>query len=159
MDIENEKPIELPAKNPVNVTENETVNDNEEKADDSAPDMFDQIEIEAGESTESEDQPGVETAQIAAGAFATTFGLIAPAWQVSNDECHALGEAWSPIIDKYMPGVLNSMFGAAIATTALVLGSRLGKPRKFSQKPKKPEKTVNDKPVQNQQSEEQKNGW
>lgn len=129
--------VNVTASEPVNVTEPDTPQGPEV----SGPSMFDELEREAEKLTpavEPENKSEIPTAQIAAGAFATTFNLIAPAWQIQKPECDALGEAWAPIIDKYLPGILDSIFGAAIATTLIVVGPRLGSPMKNKPKPKKP---------------------
>lgn len=62
------------------------------------------------------------------------FSILAPNWEVSQDECTALAECYSTVIDKYFPDAAGS-FGvevSALLMTAGVIGSRMmqGKPRK-----------------------------
>lgn len=142
--------VNVTEQKPVDVTEQDKQQDSPEQ---SGPTMFDELESEAGElQTEQkpEDQSKIPTASIAAGAFHTTFNLLAPAWQISQQECGALGEAWAPILDKYLPGILDNIFGAAIATTMIVVGPRLGHPMKHKPKPNPKQQAQGDKPTPQQ---------
>ncbi|OBU24959.1 hypothetical protein C0Z01_14185 [Photobacterium kishitanii] len=56
-----------------------------------------------------------------------TFSVVAPNWGVSADECNALAECYSTVIDKYFPDAGDS-YGveiSALLMTVGVIGSRV----------------------------------
>lgn len=95
--------------------------------------------------------PGPPTGAVLAGMLAPAFMVLAPNWSVSQDECRALGEAWGAVLDHYYPGGLAQMgpWGAAVLTTAAVLGPRIAMrvpPKRLPPKPEKPAKVETPEP-------------
>lgn len=79
------------------------------------------------------------------------FSILAPNWAVTSDECNALAECYSGVIDKYFPDAANS-FGveaSALMLTAGVIGSRImaGVPRKQDVKKELEHKGVDSEPT------------
>lgn len=68
------------------------------------------------------------------------FGVLAPAWKVTQGECSALGQAYADVINYYFPDATASpgmvVIGAALATTGAVIMPRMaeGIPRKTNEK-------------------------
>lgn len=58
------------------------------------------------------------------------FDLLAPNWQVTDAECGMLGQAYGPLLDKYLGYFDFGVEMTALIATALVIGPRTKKPRK-----------------------------
>jgi hypothetical protein len=67
------------------------------------------------------------------------FNVVAPAWEVSDDECELLGQSYGAVADKYFPNLELGVELSAVVTTVMVFGTRWGKPRKIETE--KPEET------------------
>lgn len=68
-----------------------------------------------------------------------TFQLMAPAWNVQQEEINALGDAYAAVLSKYCPDGLSN-WGPEITaglTTVAIFGPRMraGLPRKVKEKP------------------------
>ncbi|HWO42143.1 MAG TPA: hypothetical protein VNO43_10105 [Candidatus Eisenbacteria bacterium] len=84
---------------------------------------------------DSEPGAGVSTADVLTQLLKPTFRLLAPNWEVTDDECAMLGSAYGAVVDKYFPDLdLGVELTAALVTLA-VFGPRWGKPAKVP-KPK-----------------------
>ncbi len=69
--------------------------------------------------------------------FSLCFRLITPDWRVKEDESQSLGDAWSAVIIKYLPGRWLRFVpggGALIEIDALVITVKIVKPRLEIQK-------------------------
>ncbi len=74
-----------------------------------------------------------ETKQALVMVIGPAFSLLAPAWNVQDQEVDALSDAYAALIDKYWPGGLQG-FGVeinALLITLAVFGPRLKMPRKL----------------------------
>lgn len=74
---------------------------------------------------------GPDTGDVIAALIGPLFGVLAPAWSVTDGEVTELGRAWGPVVDKYWPGGLSAFgceLNAALITLAVV-GPRLRLPR------------------------------
>lgn len=57
--------------------------------------------------------------------------IFFPAWGIQQKEIDELAKAWAAVIDKYMPGGLSlGVEINAALITAMIVGPRVGKPRK-----------------------------
>lgn len=95
------------------------------------------LEPQAGQ-PEPKQQPDIPTDQLLRMLLAPLFGLLAPAWGVTQQEIGQLAEAYGAVVDKYFPNGLTA-FGPELAAgmvTIAVIGPRMGKPRKIE--PTKP---------------------
>lgn len=67
-------------------------------------------------------------------ALMASFSILAPAWEVTESECTALGEAWGSCFELWFPDSQLSpkyaALGTAVLTTAMVVAPRMGKPKK-----------------------------
>lgn len=83
--------------------------------------------------------------------LSSAFSILAPAWEVSQDECAALGKSWSDVAEVWFPDAQLSpkwaVLVTAVVTTGMVVAPRLqaGTPRKIEEKA--PEKEVNRGPI------------
>lgn len=79
--------------------------------------------------------------QMIAPALETTFAILAPNWEVSADECAALGKAWGDVAQVWFPDMQLSpkwaVLGTAIITTGLVVMPRLKIPARIEEKQEK----------------------
>lgn len=86
------------------------------------------------------EKPEVTTGQLLTSLLVPTFGILAPNWRVTNEECALLGESYGAVVDKYLPDLdLGVELAAALATFA-VFGPRWGKPAKVVEPAKQDEK-------------------
>lgn len=102
--------------------------------------------------------PGPPTGEVLGKMLFPAFMALAPNWSVSMDEARALGDAWGGVLDHYYPGGLSQLgpWGAAILTTAAVIGPRVAMrvpPRRPAPKPEKEEKPAPTPDVAPQQPE------
>lgn len=74
--------------------------------------------------------PGPSTGTVLTSLMRPTFDLLAPAWEVSDDECKMLGEAYGVVIDKYFPNFDLGPELAAVFVTFAVFGPRMRRPRR-----------------------------
>lgn len=77
-----------------------------------------------------------ETAQALVLVIGPAFQLLAPAWNVQDEEVKALADAYAALIEKYWPGGLQG-FGVelnALLVTLAVFGPRLKMPRKVERR-------------------------
>ena len=80
-----------------------------------------------------EPEPDLEWQEILHPLLWGGFAVLAPAWQVTAEECQQMADAYAPLCQKYMPdgpGKWGPEIGAAFVTVH-VLAPRLGKPRKI----------------------------
>lgn len=73
--------------------------------------------------------PRPSTGTVLTALLRPTFDMLAPAWNVSDDECRMLGEAYGVVIDKYFPNFDLGLELAAVFVTFAVFGPRMRKPR------------------------------
>lgn len=80
-----------------------------------------------------------ETKEILQPLFTMGFGILAPNWQVSEDETEQLAGAYAMLMDKYLPTGMGaySVEIAAIMITGAVVIPRLKVPRKDEPEAKK----------------------
>ena len=85
-------------------------------------------------------------ADVLAPALKVTADIVAPNWNVTDDECQSLGVAWGNVIDVWFPGTTLdpkwAALGIAAATTAMVVKSRAGVPLRQVKVEKREEKEV-----------------
>lgn len=81
----------------------------------------------AGEETAA--PAGPSTGAVLTALLRPTFDMLAPAWDVSDEECKMLGEAYGVVIDKYFPNFDLGPELAAVFVTFAVFGPRMRKPR------------------------------
>jgi len=89
----------------------------------------------AAEQAEIAEQ-AAETKQALVMVIGPAFSLLAPAWNVQDQEVEALADAYAALLDKYWPGGLQG-FGVeinALLITLAVFGPRLKMPRKIEEK-------------------------
>lgn len=86
-----------------------------------------------------------EWAAILQMALGPGFAILAPNWGISPDEIKALSDAYAPCAAELFPdmGQAGPWVGAVMAT-AIVIGPRLGTPRK-------PPKPTTEKPVKGEE--------
>lgn len=74
--------------------------------------------------------PDVSNADAIKMIVGPAFQIMAPRWQVAENEIEALAQAWGDVADKYLPEGLEIgvELNAAIITLA-ILGPRLSQPR------------------------------
>lgn len=84
----------------------------------------------AGPVLDTPDQSGqsVDTVAVLAGVLYPTFGVLAPNWKVTPDECATLAGAYSKVIDKYFPGMSLGVEVEALLVTVAIFSTRAGKP-------------------------------
>jgi hypothetical protein len=85
---------------------------------------------------EKEKEPEIPTSQVLVMVIGPLFDILAPAWEVSDEEKQSLAGAYAPVVDKYFPGMDAGPEIVAIAITAMVIAPRMGKPRKIVEKEK-----------------------
>src|SRR5438046_9760890 len=76
--------------------------------------------LQAGEGV-SPEKPKISTADALTLILRKTFHIMAPAWDVTDDECALLGESYGAVVDKYWPNGVGVEIGAVLAT-AIVFG-------------------------------------
>jgi hypothetical protein len=109
-----------------------------EETPDLPPTPEEQAEIEQAE---REQEMQIPSAQLVEMAISPLFNMLAPNWNVQDEEVSALGEAYGALLDKYFPDGVATRYSVeftALLCTATVFGSRIGVPRK-KPKPKKQE--------------------
>jgi len=75
----------------------------------------------------------IDTKKELAVLLSPVFGIIAPAWEVTDDEIDLLAESYADAINKYFPdGLSLGVEVGAIMSTVMIFGPRWGKPRKIS---------------------------
>lgn len=100
-------------------------------------DVITAAEQRAGAGPDQDAAPDMTTAKVLTELLKPTFRLLAPNWEVTDDECAMLGAAYGAVVDKYFPDLdLGVELTAALVTLA-VFGPRWGKPAKVP-KPKPP---------------------
>ncbi|WP_416306204.1 hypothetical protein [Neptunicella sp. SCSIO 80796] len=103
------------------------------------------------------------TADLLSPLLSSGFALLCPKWEVEQEESDALAQSWGAVVDTFFPSVnvdpRVAVVVGAVASTAMVIGPRMGKPRtekeakrlekkKVEQaKPEREKLPVNDKPV------------
>ncbi|MDP5205780.1 hypothetical protein ORI99_01790 [Alishewanella sp. SMS9] len=89
----------------------------------------------------------IRMADVLGPAIQTTADLLAPNWEITQDESAALGEAWGSVIDVWFPDLpVNpkwAALGMAAFSTAMVLKSRAGVPLKAIPEKKTEQGAVN----------------
>lgn len=70
----------------------------------------------------------VSNAEALAALLGVTFKFFTPAWNVSDDECAMLGQAYADVIEKYFPEFNIGPIGTALVVSGIVFGPRLGQP-------------------------------
>ena len=76
--------------------------------------------------------PKPETAKELEMVMSPLFAVLCPAWRVTPEEVKALAETYGAAMDKYFPsGVSMGVELNALLATAMILGPRFGKPRRF----------------------------
>lgn len=87
-------------------------------------------------------EPDIQTSELLQGLLSPAFDILAPNWDVQDNEKIALSTALGGVVDKYFPDGAHNEFGVEISAAIIVMtvfGSRLGTPRKI-------EKEVDNKP-------------
>lgn len=116
------------------------LNETQPEAPGLAPDLnaeFAALEAEAGSvpggdpAAPAGTGPDLPTKDVVAMALAPMFAILAPGWGVTQEEVGTLAEAYAPVIDKYFPDMAMGPELTAVLATALVLGPRIGRPRKI----------------------------
>ena len=82
------------------------------------------------------DTPEPKTAEILHPVLMMGFGVIAPNWQISDEEAFQLAEVYGQLIDKYFPDGMGN-YGAeitAVMVTGAIVLPRLKTPRKIEPK-------------------------
>lgn len=82
-------------------------------------------------------EPEVETAELLAPVIAITANILAPNWQITDDETNQLATVYGALLDKYLPDNPASKYGleiTALMTTGLIFAARKGMPMKLSEK-------------------------
>jgi hypothetical protein len=78
--------------------------------------------------------PEFSLGDMLAPAIQTTFGVLAPNWDVTTEESAALGSAWGAVIEVWFPDASLSpkyvALGTALSITAMVVAPRMSKPAK-----------------------------
>jgi hypothetical protein len=88
--------------------------------------------------------------KILSGLLRPTFDIVAPNWQISDDEINMLVEVYTPVMDKYNMGRwLQSVELNAVLVTMAIFYSRKGKPRKIPQQVNQPQEQQQNQQVQN----------
>lgn len=77
-------------------------------------------------------------------AFKGTGDVLAPNWQIQQNEADALADVWYPVLDRFLPDSAKTDLGAAAAVTLVIFSSRLGTPR-HAPPPKKAQRNVNER--------------
>lgn len=115
---------------------------------DSVADDVAAMQAELGEPTPTANseptQPDIPTADVLTAVMVPMFATLCPNWNVTNEECSNVAQAWGPVLDKYLPDWVTR-FGVevnAVLITLLVFGPRWSTPRKIVDVKKEPEQTT-----------------
>lgn len=98
-------------------------------------------QVDAVTATINGEQVEVGIDQMLTPMIQSAFGILAPAWQVSSDECAALGKAWGDVAEIWFPDAQlppkYAVLVTAVVTTGMVVAPRLQAktPRKIEEKP------------------------
>lgn len=126
---ENEVPVDVP----------EGDNDNEQQEWQAVENLAGAVDV--GNVTINGEAVEITLAQMITPALETTFAILAPNWEVSSDECAALGKAWGDVAQVWLPDMQLSpkwaVLGTAIVTTGLVVMPRLKTPPRIEEKQEK----------------------
>lgn len=93
-----------------------------------------------------EDEPEIQTGELIAQVIQVTAEVIAPNWDLQQEECEQLGNVYGALLDKYLPDSGLEKYGleiSALMLTGIILKSRIGTPLK---KPKEKQKSLSEKP-------------
>ena len=71
----------------------------------------------------------LDTRELLATAFKVSFDQVAAwrgeYWKLEGDQVETLANAWSPVLDAYVPDLARTPLGAAVLSTALIIGPRV----------------------------------
>jgi len=91
-------------------------------------------------------------------AISTTFGLIKPLkkYGMTNGDAEALGNAWGPVLEQYMPNVPEGPLSNALLVTGVVVSPKIMQARKESKQAKKKEGEISQDVVESGDSPPEK---
>lgn len=96
-------------------------------------------------------EPEIPTSELIYPIVSMATAVVAPNWEIKEEENKALAEAYGDLLDKYFPNVGQS-FGVelnALLITAAIFAPRIGKPLKQEKKEKVKAEKVSNKQTSN----------
>ncbi|MCU7841829.1 MAG: hypothetical protein KZQ94_20945 [Candidatus Thiodiazotropha sp. (ex Troendleina suluensis)] len=104
---------------------------------------FSRLEVEAESNGDISQQSSVEKTEPGAAlvypVLSQGFGILCPAWGITEDECRTLSDAYGALVDKYAKDtVFMEAYKkeiTAVVMTAMIIGPRMKIPRKLESKP------------------------